>query len=123
MAVARHCSDRVVTADEVQCCGFAGERGFIRPELNEHALRHLKAALPADCVIGYSSSRTCEIGLSEQAGFPYQSILYLVERLSSAPMPAPRRQDTAAARLETATPPGAEVDLIASATSSAMSRD
>jgi D-lactate dehydrogenase len=39
--------------------------------------------LPADCGIGYSTSRTCEIGLSEQAAFPYQSILYLVERCSS----------------------------------------
>jgi len=69
----------------VQCCGFAGDRGFVRPELNEHALRHLKAALPADCTIGYSTSRTCEIGLSEQAGFPYQSILYLVERCCAGP--------------------------------------
>jgi D-lactate dehydrogenase len=82
LTVAARCSARVVTTDEVQCCGFAGERGFMRPELNEHALRHLKAALPADCTSGYSSSRTCEIGLSEQAGFPYQSILYLVERCS-----------------------------------------
>ena len=80
MAIARRCSGKVVTTDEVQCCGFAGDRGFIRPELNEHALRHLKASLPADCAIGYSTSRTCEIGLSEQATFPYQSILYLVER-------------------------------------------
>ena len=80
MAIARRCSAEVLTADEVQCCGFAGDRGFIRPELNEHALRHLKAALPASCRQGYSTSRTCEIGLSEQAAFPYQSILYLVER-------------------------------------------
>ena len=127
MAVAARCSERVVTADEVQCCGFAGERGFIRPELNEHALRHLKAALPADCASGYSTSRTCEIGLSEQAGFPYQSILYLVERVSSPALPsaatAPARQDTATALAEAATPPAADVDLIASATSSAMSRD
>ena len=116
-----------MTADEVQCCGFAGERGFIRPELNEHALRHLKAALPADCASGYSTSRTCEIGLSEQAGFPYQSILYLVERLSAAATPmatAPTaRQDTAAALAQAVTPRAAGVDLIASATSSAMSRD
>ena len=86
LAVADRCSAEVVTADAVQCCGFAGERGFIRPELNEHALRHLKDSLPADCRTGYSSSRTCEIGLSEQAGFPYRSILYLVERCASAPI-------------------------------------
>lgn len=82
MAVARHCSSEVLAVDAVQCCGFAGERGFMRPELNEHALRHLKAALPERCSQGYSSSRTCEIGLSEMADMPYQSILYLVERRS-----------------------------------------
>jgi D-lactate dehydrogenase len=83
MAIARRCSSKVLTTHEVQCCGFAGDRGFVRPELNEHALRHLKASLPADCAEGYSTSRTCEIGLSEQAGFAYQSILYLVERSSA----------------------------------------
>jgi len=83
MAIAARCSAQVVATDEVQCCGFAGDRGFIRPELNEHALRHLKASLPAGCASGYSTSRTCEIGLSEQAAFAYQSILYLVERCSA----------------------------------------
>ena len=78
--VAQACSVRVVNVDAVQCCGFAGDRGFVRPELNEHALRHLRAALPADCTEGYSSSRTCEIGLSEQSGLPYRSILRLVAR-------------------------------------------
>jgi D-lactate dehydrogenase len=82
MALAGHCSKQVIAVDQVQCCGFAGERGFMRPELNEHALRHLKAALPADCPHGYSSSRTCEIGLSEMSDRPYQSIIYLVERSS-----------------------------------------
>ncbi len=82
MALARLCSAEAVAVDTVQCCGFAGERGFMRPELNEHALRQLKAGLPASCNAGYSSSRTCEIGLSEIAEMPYQSILYLVERCS-----------------------------------------
>jgi len=82
MAIARLCSREVVTVDDVQCCGFAGDRGFVRPELNEHALRHLKASLPAGCASGCSTSRTCEIGLSEQAGIAYQSILYLVDRCS-----------------------------------------
>jgi D-lactate dehydrogenase len=81
-AIASRCSAQVATVDQVQCCGFAGERGFMRPELNEHALRHLKAALPAGCDSGYSTSRTCEIGLSEMAEMPYRSILYLVERCS-----------------------------------------
>ncbi len=77
--VMRACSDQVITVDAVQCCGFAGEKGFTRPELNEHALRHLRSSLPGTCAAGYSSSRTCEIGLSEQAGFPYRSFIRLVE--------------------------------------------
>jgi D-lactate dehydrogenase len=82
-AIAARCSAEVVQVDAVQCCGFAGDKGFNRPELNEHALRHLKAALPPRCVEGYSSSRTCEIGLSEQAGFPYRSLIRLVERCAT----------------------------------------
>ena len=83
-AVAARCSRDVVQVDEVLCCGFAGEKGFSRPELNEHALRHLKSGLPVECVQGYSSSRTCEIGLSEYSGFPYRSIICLVDACTSA---------------------------------------
>ena len=78
-AIAGRCSPEVIEVNDVLCCGFAGDKGFNRPELNEHALRHLQQALPAGCTQGYSSSRTCEIGLSEQAGFPYRSIIHLVD--------------------------------------------
>ena len=77
--VAHQCSEQVVTVDDVLCCGFAGDKGFSRPELNEHALRHLRPAIPAGCHTGYSTSRTCEIGLSDAADIPYQSIIYLVD--------------------------------------------
>jgi D-lactate dehydrogenase len=82
-AIADRCSAKVVRVDAVQCCGFAGDKGFNRPELNEHALRDLKAALPRDCKEGYSSSRACEIGLSEHAGFPYRSLIRLVDRCAT----------------------------------------
>ena len=78
-AIAMRCSSKVVSVDAVLCCGFAGDKGFNQPELNDHALRHLRESLPADCTSGYSSSRTCEIGLSEHAGFPYRSIIRLVD--------------------------------------------
>ncbi len=83
-AIAARCSAEVVMVDAVLCCGFAGDKGFNRPELNEHALRHLRPGLPAGCSHGYSSSRTCEIGLSEQAGFPYRSFVHLVDACASA---------------------------------------
>ncbi|CAD5366354.1 Predicted D-lactate dehydrogenase, Fe-S protein, FAD/FMN-containing [Rubrivivax sp. A210] len=82
-AVAARCSAQVVKVDEVQCCGFAGDKGFSHPELNAHALRHLKAALPTGCGSGVSSSRTCEIGLSQHAGMPYRSLIQLVDACAS----------------------------------------
>jgi D-lactate dehydrogenase len=87
-AIAARCCERVVTVPDVQCCGFAGDKGFSMPELNEHALRRLGSALPAGCTQGYSSSRTCEIGLSEQAGFPYRSIVHLVDACAAPPATA-----------------------------------
>jgi D-lactate dehydrogenase len=96
-AIAARCSHDVVTVHDVLCCGFAGEKGFTRPELNEHALRHLRRAVPPGCRHGYSSSRTCEIGLSEQARIPYRSIVHLVDACARARMPASaaREQETA----------------------------
>lgn len=71
-------------ADEVQlvesnCCGFAGDRGFSYPELNAHGLRHLKEQIAPDCKEGFSTSRTCEIGMEEHSGINFKSIFYLLD--------------------------------------------
>lgn len=78
--VAEACVTKVVMPAKVRCCGFAGDKGFEVPELNESALAELKDSLPADCRSGYSNSRTCEMGLSHRSGISYQSIVYLVDR-------------------------------------------
>ena len=83
LAVAGACAETVVVPDHVGCCGVAGDRVFFFPELNESALSALRDGLPAGCRSGYSSSRTCEIGLSLQSGLPYQSIAYLVDRCAA----------------------------------------
>lgn len=77
--VAEACATTVVMPAKVRCCGFAGDKGFEVPELNESALAELKDCLPADCKAGYSNSRTCEMGLSHRSGISYQSIVYLVD--------------------------------------------
>ncbi|MEI7606322.1 MAG: FAD-binding and (Fe-S)-binding domain-containing protein [Rhodospirillaceae bacterium] len=77
-ALAAACADTVVRPVGITCCGFAGDKGFLQPDLNAHALRDLKAVLPEGCSHGYSNSRTCEIGLSRHAGIPYRSIVDLV---------------------------------------------
>jgi D-lactate dehydrogenase len=79
LELARRCSDQVIVPEGIECCGWAGDRGFTFPELNASALSSLKDRLPHDCRQGYSTSRTCEIGLSHHSGIEYRSILYLVE--------------------------------------------
>ncbi len=81
-AVAEACATEVIIPDKVKCCGFAGDKGFEVPELNESALAHLKEAIPSDCHCGFSNSRTCEIGLADHSGISYQSIAVLVDRCS-----------------------------------------
>jgi len=77
--LARKCSTNVVVPDGVGCCAFAGDKGFTHPKMNAYALRKLKPALEeAGVQVGYSNSRTCEIGLATNGGVPYKSIVYLV---------------------------------------------
>jgi D-lactate dehydrogenase len=81
VALAKACAETVVLPEGVGCCGFAGDKGFTTPELNDHALRRLPGAVPANAEGGYSSNRTCEIGLSDHAAKPYRSVAYLLDRV------------------------------------------
>jgi D-lactate dehydrogenase len=82
LALAKALAAEVVVPDLVGCCGFAGDRGFSHPELNASALEHLRPGLAGRCTAGYSTSRTCEIGLSAHSGIYYRSVLYLIDRCS-----------------------------------------
>ena len=81
VALAQQCAAKVVVP-ETNCCGFAGDRGFSFPELNKHGLRNLKTQLHSDIKYGYSTSRTCEIGLSVHSGITHKSIVYLVNSVT-----------------------------------------
>jgi D-lactate dehydrogenase len=77
--LAQLCADEVLVPDGVGCCGFAGDRGFLHPEMNKYALRKLRKQISSHHVErGYSNSRTCEIGLQTHSGVPYMGIAYLV---------------------------------------------
>ncbi|MGO1191732.1 FAD-binding and (Fe-S)-binding domain-containing protein [Vibrio casei] len=76
--LAKQCAKKVIVPEHIQCCGWAGDKGFNTPELNKAALHPLKDQVPTHCTRGFSNSLTCEIGLSHHSGVPYQSILYLV---------------------------------------------
>lgn len=75
------CSNKVIVPDGISCCGFAGDKGFVLPELNASALSGLKQQVSA-CSQGVSTSRTCEIGLSRHSGIEYQHLMYLLDKQS-----------------------------------------
>ncbi len=81
-AVAEACSSNVTVPIGVNCCGFAGDKGLFKPELNAYALRHLCDEAAAGG-IGVSSSRSCEIGLAEHGNRSFQSIAYLLDAHSA----------------------------------------
>ena len=80
--LAQLCSNEVIIPADVKCCGFAGDRGFNFPELNVSALRYLKEQT-SGAKMAFSTSKTCEIGLSEQSGLDYNSIFYLVNKVTT----------------------------------------
>src|ERR1022692_627052 len=80
-AIAKACSEKVLIPLDAGCCAFAGDRGFLVPELTASATRleaaEVKANSPDAC---YSSSRTCEIGMTRATGQIYRSYMYLLEQ-------------------------------------------
>jgi D-lactate dehydrogenase len=83
LAVARAHAEAVTVPGFAECCGFAGDRGFLVPELTASAtaveaaeLRRLLEREPAAGL--YSTCRTCEIGLFRAVGRPFRSLLHLV---------------------------------------------
>jgi D-lactate dehydrogenase len=85
-AIARACAREVLVPEEASCCGFAGDRGFLVPELTASATRREAAEVRArGCDRHYSSSRTCELALARATGRPYQSYLWLLDEAVSAP--------------------------------------
>ena len=81
--IVRRCTSELVIPEGIHCCGFAGDKGFTTPQLNSHALRSLKDAVQ-HCDEGISTSRTCEIGLSQHGGIDYHGLVYLLDRVSQA---------------------------------------
>jgi len=83
VALAELCA-REVHVTPIPCCGMAGDRGMRYPELTKASLQHLD--LPPSCSDGYSTSRTCEMSLSNHSGLNFRSLLYLVDE-ATAPKP------------------------------------
>jgi len=81
--IAEACSEKAYVPPSAGCCAFAGDRGWLFPELTASATKHEAAEAKSRKAAGhYSSSRTCEIGLTRSTGEVYRSYIYLLERAS-----------------------------------------
>ncbi len=79
--IARTCSEQVTVPLFAGCCGFAGDRGFLFPELTASATQREAVEVTAGRHDGcFSSSRTCEIGMTRATGQIYRSYIYLLEQ-------------------------------------------
>ena len=78
--ISKACSENVLVPRDAGCCAFAGDRGFLFPELTASATSAEAAQAVADPHNGYfSSSRTCEIGMTRATGKVYRSYLHLLD--------------------------------------------
>ena len=81
--VAAACADEVVIPFDAGCCGFAGDRGLLHPELTASATTREAAEVRAGDFDGYlSSNRTCELGMSRATGHGYRHAIELLEELT-----------------------------------------
>jgi D-lactate dehydrogenase len=80
IALARFFADEVTLPKSAGCCGMAGDRGFLFPELTASATKpEAKEIIDRNFDGYYSSTKTCELAMSEAVNKNYQSILYLVD--------------------------------------------
>jgi D-lactate dehydrogenase len=80
-AVAAELAEDVTVPLRATCCGMAGDRGLLHPELTRSATAEEAAELEGQSHDAYlSSNRTCEIGLQQGTGRPYESFVIALER-------------------------------------------
>lgn len=81
MATAQVCSESVEIPENFGCCGFAGDRGFLVPELTESAtIAESEEVISGNFNGFYSSNLTCETGMTSATGKKYESFLHLVAK-------------------------------------------
>jgi D-lactate dehydrogenase len=74
---------KAVTPIYATCCAFAGDRGFLHPELTQSATSEEVNEIGGQEFEKYlCSNRTCELGMNLATGKDYQSVIFLLEELT-----------------------------------------
>ena len=76
-SLAEICTTSVHIPKDWGCCGFARDKGLNYPELNQAATNYPSNDL-SEVKYGFSTSRTCEVGMMNYSNINYKSIAYLV---------------------------------------------
>lgn len=86
--VASHAAHQVVVPQHAGCCGMAGDRGFIFPELTKGATADELWEAKTEQADGYyASAKTCEMALNHFSGVNYKHIVYLLKRTVKKELP------------------------------------
>ncbi len=81
VSVARHFAKTVTVPLQAGCCGMAGDRGFLFPELTDAATRGEATEVRQREYDGYySSAVSCELALTQAVGKDYVSVVFLADR-------------------------------------------
>ncbi|NQX10414.1 FAD-binding oxidoreductase [Microbacteriaceae bacterium VKM Ac-2855] len=74
-------AEETVVPEGWGCCGYAGDRGMLHPELTASATKREAAAVATREFDAYASTnRTCELGLTKATGHEYEHLLEVLER-------------------------------------------
>ncbi|RMB62385.1 FAD-binding oxidoreductase [Tessaracoccus antarcticus] len=80
--LAEACAEEVVVPIDAGCCGFAGDRGMLHPELTASATRAEAAEVIGGTYDAHlSSNRTCELGMSRATGKTYRHVLEVLAEM------------------------------------------
>ncbi|WP_431710865.1 FAD-binding and (Fe-S)-binding domain-containing protein [Glutamicibacter uratoxydans] len=83
-AVAQAAAVEVHVPQAWGCCGYAGDRGMLHPELTDSATAAEAAEVKElDSTAHASCNRTCELGMSRATGKDYQHVLELLAQVTA----------------------------------------
>jgi len=89
LTVAEALSPEIFIPPSWGCCGFAGDRGLLHPELTQSATRAQAGEILASAATTHvSCNRTCELAMTRAIGQTYRHILQVLDERSR---PAIRR--------------------------------
>lgn len=81
--IGKECASQADIPIFAGCCDMAGDRGFYYPQLTRAATEREASEVKQNRYDGYySTSKACEIALSEAVGARYESILKLLDEVS-----------------------------------------